>query len=130
MRSCEVSFLLDELPLFVVWARHHCKPGLEVHHIFGRGTRVHEDHCNLILVENAAHDWGHDVSPRAFELACIRAKLGCDDVKAAEIARGMLPICKRATLSGRVEYLMDGQCEAVAGWGDWVMSRIHSLGVE
>jgi len=125
-----VSFLLDGLPDFVEWSRNHSKPGLEVHHIFGRGTPAHETHCNLILVENAAHDWGHDVSPRAFELACLRAKLDCEPEAAAEIARGMLPLCKRATLSGRVAYLSDRQCEGVVAWGEWVLSCLESLGVE
>lgn len=47
-----------------------------VHHIHGRGAaKRYHWFCNLIVVSQAVHQWGHDVSPACFELACLRAKM-------------------------------------------------------
>lgn len=72
--GCEVTaYLCDDAKRWM--ATHGFKNKLEVHHITGRpGPEQRNNFCNLIRVSDAAHDWGHDVSPVKFELACFYAK--------------------------------------------------------
>lgn len=58
------------------WRTDWCLPGqgLQVHHIFGRGSPEHEHRSNLIMVSACAHAWGHDSHPNEFRMACLYAK--------------------------------------------------------
>lgn len=48
---------------------------VEIHHIFGRGTDLHESRCNLIRVGSVAHYYGHNIASKEFRIACLYAKL-------------------------------------------------------
>jgi len=106
--GCEVSDVLRRDEACREWMRCHRLPGLELNHIFGRGTEDHESLDNYIMVERAAHNWGHDVSPRAFELACLYVKV----IRSKADVELLESICGHSTLRYRVEYLADGQSEA------------------
>ena len=85
---CQVSHLVIPDREAARWMSTVHIPGLQVHHIFGRGRRTEYSYwSNLILVENASHDWAHETgNSHSFRLACLIAKYryGVDQMKWAE----------------------------------------------
>jgi len=108
---CEVSHVLEADTEYMRWRRTHHLPGLELNHVCGRGTESHESPSNYLIVDRACHQWGHDVSPRAFELACLYVKITEHDADVDLLGE----ICGHATLRNRIEYLAEGQSEVFQG---------------
>lgn len=104
-----------------LYQRHRWNRNTRVlHHIHGRGKdRRYNWFCNLIIVSNDFHTWGHDVSPVAMELVCLKAKMAeekfrrqlqipidPDETRVLWNPEVMAWNIGRASLSGRVEELM------------------------
>jgi hypothetical protein len=83
---CQVSHLLTPDEQVAKWMSGVQINRREVHHIFGRKTAYAGYWTNLIVIENAAHDFGHDVSPHCLKLACLISKyqFGIEQMKFAE----------------------------------------------
>ena len=109
--KCEVSHVLKRDESCSDWMRSHRLPGIELHHVCGRGQESQECPSNYLLAERAAHAWGHDVSPRAFELACLYVKILEHEADVDLLGE----ICGHATLRNRIEYLAEGQSEVFQG---------------
>ena len=133
--ECEVSRLLEKSPEYRKFAENHCLPWLEVHHVYGRGNEASECFENYLLVEKSCHDFGHDLSPRGFELVCLYVKL----VEQRADRNVLEKLCGMASLEGRIAYLANDQTEFFTGlakdlmWfleqrdatGDW-LRVVHS----
>lgn len=71
---CQVSHLLIPDRDVARWMSNVKINQRHVHHVMGRHTVYQDLWCNLLVVEKAAHDWTHDVSPHCGRLACLFAK--------------------------------------------------------
>ncbi len=145
--GCEVTPLLRLSDEFCKWERHCHIHNYEAHHIYGRGSRFHNQWTNLCMTTTAAHMFGHDAPVRAFnaghalELVCLVAKARLHQ----KMMNGPLEeretrqdrqhwerdtlehICGYKTLLGRVEMLCDSLADTVfAPSGNWLLSVIET----